>query len=128
MWASGRIEEGTERVGTHVNVRVVKNKVAPPFKEAVFDVIYGKGIVRSRDLINTGEALGLVSRSGSWYSFGDERLGQGIGNSAQALEEDPKLADTLEAAIRVKVGWVNGEKIQETSDVQGAETSDEADA
>ncbi|MBU1050566.1 recombinase RecA [Candidatus Bipolaricaulota bacterium] len=105
MWSSGRIEEGTERVGTHVNVRVVKNKVAPPFKEAIFDVIYGKGIVRSRDLINTGEALGLVTRSGSWYSLGDERLGQGIGNSAQALEDDPKLADKLELAIREKAGW-----------------------
>lgn len=110
MWASGRIEEGTERVGTHVNVRVVKNKVAPPFKEATFDVIYGKGIVRSRDLINTGEAMGLVSRSGSWYSFGDERLGQGIGNSAQALEEDAKLADKLEAAIRDKAGLNSASK------------------
>ena len=125
MWASGRIEEGTERVGTHVNVRVVKNKVAPPFKEATFDVIYGKGIVRSRDLINTGEALGLVSRSGSWYSFGDERLGQGIGNSAQALEEDPKLAGQLEAAIREKVGLTRGEGDQESSDVQAAEETEE---
>ncbi len=104
MWHSGRIEEGTEQVGTHVNVRVVKNKVAPPFKEAVFDVIYGQGIVRSRDLLNTGEGLGLISRSGSWYSFGDNRLGQGIGNSAKALEEDPKLADEIEAAIREKAG------------------------
>ena len=125
MWASGRIEEGTERVGTHVNVRVVKNKVAPPFKEAVFDVIYGRGIVRSRDLINTGEAVGLVTRSGSWYSFGDERLGQGIGNSALALEEDAKLADQLEAAIREKVGWTKDEGSQESSDVQAAEASEE---
>jgi len=125
MWASGRIEEGTERVGTHVNVRVVKNKVAPPFKEAVFDVIYGRGIVRSRDLINTGESLGLVTRSGSWYSFKDERLGQGIGNSAQALEEDTKLADQLEAAIREKVGGVKGEEKQENSDVQAAEETEE---
>ena len=104
MWPSGRIEEGSEQVGTHVNVRVVKNKVAPPFKEATFDVIYGKGIVRSRDLLNTGDALGVVSRSGSWYSFGDTRLGQGIGNSAKALEEDPKLADAIEAAVREKAG------------------------
>ena len=125
MWASGRIEEGTERVGTHVNVRVVKNKVAPPFKEATFDVIYGKGIVRSRDLINTGEAVGLVSRSGSWYSFGDERLGQGIGNSAQALEEDTKLADQLEAAIRENVGLVKDEGSQESSDVQETEEAEE---
>ncbi|MEE8593580.1 MAG: recombinase RecA [Candidatus Bipolaricaulota bacterium] len=125
MWASGRIEEGTERVGTHVNVRVVKNKVAPPFKEATFDVIYGRGIVRSRDLINTGEAHGLVSRSGSWYSFKDERLGQGIGNSAQALEEDIKLADRLEAAIREKVGLIKGEQSQESSDVQEAKETEE---
>ncbi len=104
MWNSGRIEEGTNQVGTHVNVRVVKNKVAPPFKEATFDVIYGRGIVRSRDLINTGEALGIISRSGSWYSFGDNRLGQGIGNSAKALEEDPALADQIEATIREKAG------------------------
>jgi len=125
MWASGRIEEGTERIGTHVNVRVVKNKVAPPFKEATFDVIYGRGIVRSRDLINTGEALGLVSRSGSWYSFGDQRLGQGIGNSAQALEEDNKLADQLEATIREKVGLAKGVQSQESSDVQEAEETEE---
>lgn len=104
MWNSGRIEEGSEQVGTRVNVRVVKNKVAPPFKEASFDVIYGKGIVRSRDLINTGEALGVITRSGSWYSLGDTRLGQGVGNSARALEEDPKLADELERAIRDKAG------------------------
>ncbi|MGD9676220.1 MAG: DNA recombination/repair protein RecA, partial [Candidatus Bipolaricaulia bacterium] len=102
MWGAGKIEEGAERIGVHVNVRVVKNKVAPPFKEATFDVIYGKGIVRSRDLINTGEALGLISRSGSWYSFDGDRLGQGIGNSAQALEDDTELADRLEAAIREK--------------------------
>jgi len=102
MWNAGRIEEGSEQVGTRVNVRVVKNKVAPPFKEASFDIIYGKGIVRSRDLINTGEALGVITRSGSWYSLGDTRLGQGVGNSARALEEDPKLADELERAIRDK--------------------------
>jgi len=104
MWNAGRIEEGSEQVGTRVNVRVVKNKVAPPFKEASFDLIYGKGIVRSRDLINTGEALGVITRSGSWYSLGDTRLGQGVGNSARALEEDPKLADELERAIRDKAG------------------------
>lgn len=104
MWNAGRIEEGSEQVGTRVNVRVVKNKVAPPFKEASFDIIYGKGIVRSRDLINTGEALGVITRSGSWYSLGDTRLGQGVGNSARVLEEDPKLADELERAIRDKAG------------------------
>lgn len=119
MWNSGRIEEGSEQVGTRVNVRVVKNKVAPPFREASFDVIYGKGIVRSRDLINTGDALGVITRSGSWYSLGDTRLGQGVGNSARALEEDSKLADELEQAIREKAGLTpTSEPIEEAADTE----------
>jgi len=117
LWGSGKIEDGTSRVGHNINVRVVKNKVAPPFKEAKFDVIYGRGIVRSRDLINTGEMLGLVTRSGSWYSFGEERLGQGVGNSAQALEEDPTLADRLEAAIREKAGLPTGTPLVQEDEV-----------
>ena len=120
LWNSGRIEDGTERVGNHINVRVVKNKVAPPFREATFDVIYGKGIVRERDLVNTGQAVGVVSRSGAWYSYGEERLGQGIGNSAQALEEDPSLADRLEAEIREKAGLAAKPELAE-------EESEEAD-
>jgi recombination protein RecA len=120
MWNSGKIEEGSDQVGTHVNVRVVKNKVAPPFKEAVFDVIYGRGIVRSRDLLNTGEALGVISRSGSWYSFGDNRLGQGLGNSAKALEENPTLADQIEAEIRQKAGLP-------AKEVKQAEASEEVE-
>ena len=104
LWNSGKIEEGSDQIGTRVSARVVKNKVAPPFKEVSFDVIYGRGIVRSRDLLNTGEELGVISRSGSWYSFGDTRLGQGLGNSARALEEDSQLADEIERAIREKAG------------------------
>ncbi len=116
MWNSGKIEEGGNQVGTHVSVRVVKNKVAPPFREATFDIIYGKGIDRARDLINTGESLGIVTRSGSWYSFGDTRLGQGIGNSARALEDDPELAAALERAIREKAGLPTEEEKQEATD------------
>jgi len=116
MWNSGKIEEGGDQVGTHVSVRVVKNKVAPPFREATFDIIYGKGIDRARDLINTGESLGIVTRSGSWYSFGDTRLGQGIGNSARALEDDPELAAALERAIREKAGLPTEEEKQEATD------------
>jgi len=123
MWPSGRIEDGDARVGTHVTIRVVKNKVAPPFKEATFDVIYGKGIVRSRDLINTGEALDLISRSGSWYSFGDERLGQGIGNSAQTLEDDAALAAKIEAAIRERAGLT--EAPQEAENAEDAKDAKE---
>jgi recombination protein RecA len=104
IWSEGKIEEGTERVGTRVHVRVVKNKVAPPFREAVFDVIYGQGIARSRDIIHTGETLGIVSRSGSWYSYGDVRLGQGITQAAQFLDENQDLAKKIEQEIRDKAG------------------------
>ena len=104
IWSEGKIEEGDERVGTRAHVRVVKNKVAPPFREAVFDVIYGKGIARSRDLIHTGESLGLISRSGSWYSYGDVRLGQGIAQAAAFLDENPDLATKIEREIREKAG------------------------
>ncbi len=105
LWPAGKIEQGSDNIGTRVGVRVVKNKVAPPFKEATFDVIYGKGILHSRDLINTGQSLGLISRSGSWYSFGDTRLGQGVTNSAEALDEDTKLAQEIEKAIRETAGF-----------------------
>jgi recombination protein RecA len=104
MWNSGKIEEGTEQIGTQITVRVVKNKVAPPFKEATFDVIYGRGIDRSRDLLNTGETLGVIARSGSWYAFNDKRLGQGIGNSARAVDENPEIAASIEREIREKAG------------------------
>jgi len=104
IWSEGKIEEGDERVGTRAHVRVVKNKVAPPFREAVFDVIYGKGIARARDLIHTGESLGLISRSGSWYSYGDVRLGQGVTQAAQFLDDNPDLATKIEREIREKAG------------------------
>ncbi|HIP99356.1 TPA: recombinase RecA [Candidatus Bipolaricaulota bacterium] len=104
IWSEGKIEEGAERVGTRAHVRVVKNKVAPPFREAVFDVIYGRGIARARDIIHTGESLGVVKRSGAWYSYGDVRLGQGIAQAAQFLEENPDLATKIEGEIREKAG------------------------
>lgn len=104
MWSSGKIEEGTDRVGGYVNVKVAKNKCAPPFKLAKFDLIYGQGIVKSRDIINTGEAVGVIERKGAWYSYGDQQIGQGIGKSSIALEEDQELSKEIEDAIREKAG------------------------
>lgn len=104
IWNEGKIDESTDRIGTRVKVRVVKNKVAPPFKEAQFDIIFGEGIVKERDLINVGDRLGLVSRSGSWYSFEETRLGQGLTNSSRFLKENPKIAAALNRVVREKVG------------------------
>lgn len=102
IWTEGRIEEGGEQVGMKARVRVVKNKVAPPFREAEFDIIYGRGIARERDIIHTGEAWNVISRSGSWYSYGDVRLGQGIAQAAQFLADNPELADRIAREIREK--------------------------
>lgn len=104
IWAEGKLTEGSEQVGMKARVRVTKNKVAPPFREAAFDVIYGKGIVRERDILHTAESLGIVTRSGSWYSFGDIKLGQGVSQAAAFIAENPDVAEQLVAEIRAKTG------------------------
>ncbi|MFQ6090736.1 MAG: recombinase RecA [Candidatus Bipolaricaulia bacterium] len=98
----GTISEGDEKVGNETLVRVVKNKVAPPFREARFDIIYGKGIDRGRDLINVGAELGVVQKSGAWFSYNGTQLGQGLSNSAKFLAENSDLAAEIEAEIREK--------------------------
>ncbi len=104
IWAEGKIAEGDDRVGMKAHVRVVKNKVAAPFREATFDVIYGQGIVRERDAINCGVELDVITRSGSWYSFGDTRLGQGLAQAAQFLRDNPDITDQIVRAVREKAG------------------------
>jgi len=100
----GSIEEGDQKIGSETLVRVVKNKLAPPFKEARFDIIYGKGIARSRELVKLGEQLGIIKKSGSWFSWGTMQLGQGLSNSAAYLDEHKEVAEQLEQTIRQKVG------------------------
>jgi recombination protein RecA len=118
IWAAGKIEEGDERVGMKAHVRVVKNKVAPPFREAAFDVIYGRGIARERDLIHTGESFDLISRSGAWYSYGDVRLGQGLAQAAQFLADNTELADQIAQEIRKKAG-LPGLKLLTDAEAEG---------
>ena len=100
MWASGRIEEGTERVGTHVNVRVVKNKVAPPFKEAEFDIVFGRGIDHVGEVVDLGVEAGVIEKSGSWFSYNGERLGQGKENVKEFFGEKPEVLATVEERVR----------------------------
>ncbi len=99
----GSIEDGGEKIGNETLVKVVKNKLAPPFKEARFDIIYGKGIARERELLKLGEQFGLIRKSGAWFAYGDKQLGQGATNSAMALEKDPELSQQLESEIRGRV-------------------------
>ncbi|MBI3658919.1 recombinase RecA [Candidatus Acetothermia bacterium] len=102
----GAIEEGEQKIGNETVIKVVKNKVSAPFKEAKFDIIYGKGIAYERELIKLGEQFGLVKKSGSWFAYGDLQLGQGMGKSAEALEKNKELAQKLEHEIRLKSGLI----------------------
>ncbi len=95
----GQIKKGEERIGHNAKVKIVKNKLAPPFREAVVEIYYGEGISREADLINLGEELGFIKKSGSWYSYGNIRLGQGKENARQFLKENPEIAEEIEKKI-----------------------------
>ncbi|MGE0493619.1 MAG: recombinase RecA [Vulcanimicrobiota bacterium] len=98
------IKQGGELMGNRAKVKVVKNKLAPPFKVAEFDILYGKGISREASLIDVGVGAGVVSKSGTWYSYGDARLGQGRDNARVFLEENPQVADEIERQVRALSG------------------------
>ncbi len=100
----GAIKEGQEVVGNRTRVKVVKNKLAPPFREAEFDISYGEGISRTGDLLDMGVETELVEKSGSWYSCGGERIGQGRENVKRYLAENPEVCDRLFHEVRVKLG------------------------
>ncbi|MBL8269903.1 recombinase RecA [Steroidobacter sp.] len=99
----GAIKNGEEVVGNQTRVKVVKNKVAPPFREAEFEIMYGQGISRNGEIIDIGVLQGLVEKSGSWYSYNGERIGQGKENARTFLETHPEIARDIEAKIREKL-------------------------
>ena len=100
------IKDGEENIGSRVKVKVVKNKVAPPFREAEFDIIYGEGISRLGSLVDLGVVHKVVERSGAWYAFGGERIGQGRENAKRFLQENPAMADEVEGKLRAALGLV----------------------
>jgi recombination protein RecA len=100
----GAIKLADQIVGSRTKVKVVKNKVAPPFKEAEFDILYGTGISKEGELVDLGADLGVVEKSGAWYSFNGERIGQGRENTKEFLKENPEIADAIEQRIREKCG------------------------
>lgn len=98
----GSLKEKDQVVGNQVRVKVVKNKVAPPFKVVEFDIIYGEGISKIGELIDMGAKIGVLDKSGAWYSMGDQKLGQGKEATRQYLKEHPEIADKIEQLIRSK--------------------------
>lgn len=99
---TGAIKRGDEVLGSETRVKVVKNKVAPPFRQADFDILYGQGISREGELVELGVNFGFVEKAGTWYSYGDKRIGQGKENSCQFLRENPQIALQIETQIRDK--------------------------
>ena len=100
----GSIKKGDEIIGNETKVKVVKNKVAPPFKEVFFDIIYGEGISREGEIIDMGVAQGIVEKSGAWYSYGADRIGQGKDNVREYLRQNPAIAVEIENLVRDKLG------------------------
>lgn len=99
---TGSIKKGEEVMGSETKVKVVKNKVAPPFKVAEFDILYGTGISRESELIALGVPMGFVDKAGAWYSYNNQKIGQGKENSCQFLKENPAIAKAIETSIREK--------------------------
>ncbi len=99
----GSIKKGEEVIGSQTRVKVVKNKVAPPFRKAEFDILYGEGSSREGELIDLGVEHGIVEKSGAWYSYEGERIGQGKDNSRQFLKDNPDIAERIDSALRGKL-------------------------
>jgi recombination protein RecA len=104
----GAIKKGDEVIGSETRVKVVKNKVAPPFRQAEFDILYGTGISREGEIIELGVANKIVDRSGAWYTYGKERIGQGKDNTRDYLKEHPEMAQEIEAKVRAALGIGSG--------------------
>jgi recombination protein RecA len=100
---TGQIKEGDEIMGNRVKVKVVKNKVAPPFRQAEFDILYGQGISKVGEIIDMATDLNIVKKSGSWFSYGDTKLGQGRDAVKALLLDNPELAEELERKVKEAV-------------------------
>ncbi|MDX1975842.1 MAG: recombinase RecA [Rickettsiales bacterium] len=116
----GAIKEKEEVVGNQTRVKVVKNKVAPPFRQVEFDIMYGEGISKTGELVDMGVKAGLVEKSGSWFSYDNQRIGQGRENAKQYLRDNPKVAAELEKKIRDNAGVISaalkGDSVEVTED------------
>ncbi|MGB1110838.1 MAG: recombinase RecA [Gammaproteobacteria bacterium] len=119
----GAIKKGDEVIGNQTRVKVVKNKMAPPFKQAEFEILYGEGISRLGEVIDLGVQENLVQKSGAWYSYGKDRIGQGKDNTRNFLKENPEMANEIETELRARL-LVNTKPVAEHE----AEEPDEADA
>jgi recombination protein RecA len=111
-------------VGNRTRVKVVKNKLAPPFREVEFDILYGLGISRSGDIVDLASELGIIEKSGAWFSFGTDRIGQGRENAKTYLEQHPDVMDKIEAMVLAKHAIKRPDKTTPTTQHNGAPVED----
>ena len=104
------LKVGGEMIGNRTRAKIVKNKVAPPFKEAIFDIMYGEGISKWGEMVDLAVQLELINKSGSWFSIGDERIGQGRDNAKLYLQEHPDVADRIEQEVRENMWKLQGSR------------------
>jgi recombination protein RecA len=121
----GQIKDREEIVGNQTRVKVVKNKVAPPFKQVEFDIMYGEGISKMGELVDLGSKVGIVEKSGAWFSYDGNRIGQGRENAKAFLKENPKVAAAIEKAIRANAGLIVDKLLIDEQSGAGGEEPDE---
>ena len=124
----GQIKDRDEPVGNQTRVKVVKNKVAPPFKQVEFDIMYGEGISKTGELVDLGVKAGIIEKSGAWFSFDGERIGQGRENTKQFLKENHKVAHQIEKAIRANAGLIVDKMLAEPEKSEESEGDEAPDA
>jgi recombination protein RecA len=127
----GAVKKGDEVLGNQTRVKVVKNKIAPPFRQCEFDILYDEGISKEGELIDMGVDHGVVEKSGAWYSYGGDRIGQGRDNVRQFLRENPDIAQAIEQTVRTNVGLAPIDQMAfkpaapiDTADAPEAETAE----
>jgi recombination protein RecA len=123
----GAIKKGEEVIGSETRAKVVKNKVAPPFRNAEFDILYGEGISREGEILELGVLHRVLDKSGAYYNYGKDRVGQGKDNAREYLKENPKIAQEIEARIRAAVGVAGGAEPKEPKEPKEAEAETRAE-
>jgi recombination protein RecA len=124
----GQIKDREEIVGNETRVKVVKNKVAPPFKQVEFDIMYGEGISKVGELVDLGVKAGIIEKSGAWFSYNGERIGQGRENTKAFLKAHPKIADQVEKAIRQNAGLIVDKMLAEPDGAEGMDAEEDPEA
>ncbi len=121
-----QLKDGTTVVGNRTKAKIVKNKVAPPFRTAEFDILYGEGISKEGSLLDNAVALDIIHKSGAWFSYGDQRIGQGRENTRKFLKENPKIAAEIDKLVRAELMGKNAPVVQSAADEDDEKNTDDA--